>query len=313
MNRSKKRQAPTPQFIQATRAAEYILRRTKLRPRIAVVLGSGLGAFADDLADATSIEFGKIPHFPVSTAVGHAGRLVVGRVAGVPIAAMQGRVHFYEGYSPAQVIFPMRVLARLGISSVILTNAAGGIAREYSQDCLVLLRDHINLQGANPLVGPNDERFGVRFPDLTKIYWPRYREIAREEGRKLGLEMFEGVYASLSGPSYETPAEIRYLRTIGADLVGMSTVPEAIAAAHMGIRVLGISCVTNMAAGILDQPITAEEVLETGERVKGKFVSLLQSVIPRLAAELTAAPKAGKPHADAKSSRAGARRGAAHE
>jgi len=199
---------------------------------------------------------------------------------------MQGRVHFYEGYSQKEVIFPMRVLARLGVRAVILTNAAGGISREYNQGCLVVLRDHINLQGTNPLIGPNDTRFGVRFPDMSKLYEPAYRKIALEETARLGLESFEGVYAAMTGPSYETPAEIRALRALGADLVGMSTVPEAIAAGHLGIRVLGISCVTNMAAGILDQPITAEEVLETGERVKHSFVALLSAVIPRIAAEL---------------------------
>jgi purine-nucleoside phosphorylase len=291
--------APSP-FAQATLAAKYILGRTRLRPRVAIVLGSGLGAFADSLADATRIDYRQIPHFPVSTAIGHAGRLVMGAVQGVPIAAMQGRVHFYEGYSLEQVIFPMRVLAQLGIRAVILTNAAGGISGEYTQGCLVLLRDHINLQGSNPLIGPNDERFGPRFPDLTTVHWAPYRDFAREEAQKLGQSIFEGVYAALSGPSYETPAEIRYLRAIGADLVGMSTVPEVVAAAHMGIRVLGISCVTNLAAGILAQPITAEEVLETGERVKGQFSALLTAVIPRIAADLAThsdkkAPSASPP------------------
>jgi purine-nucleoside phosphorylase len=257
-----------------------------LRPRIALVLGSGLGAFADGLARGTRIDYAKIPNFPRSTAMGHAGRLVIGEVGKVPVAVMQGRVHFYEGYSQKEVIFPMRVLARLGVRAVILTNAAGGISREYNQGCLVVLRDHINLQGTNPLIGPNDTRFGVRFPDMSKLYEPAYRKIALEETARLGLESFEGVYAAMTGPSYETPAEIRALRALGADLVGMSTVPEAIAAGHLGIRVLGISCVTNMAAGILDQPITAEEVLETGERVKHSFVALLSAVIPRIAAEL---------------------------
>src|ERR1700730_2283697 len=274
-------------FAQAQQAAKYILARNRLRPRIAVVLGSGLGAFADSLPTPAIIDYRNIPHFPVSTAIGHAGRLVIGTLQGVPVAAMQGRVHFYEGYSLAQVIFPMRVLAQLGIHTTILTNAAGGICTDYHQGCLVLLRDHINLQGSNPLIGPNDERFGVRFPDMTTVHWAPYRAFARDEARHLGLDVFEGVYAALTGPSYETPAEIRYLRGIGADLVGMSTVPEIIAAAHMGIRVLGISCVTNMAAGILDQPITAEEVLETGERVQGQFGALLNAVIPRISADLT--------------------------
>jgi purine-nucleoside phosphorylase len=199
---------------------------------------------------------------------------------------MQGRVHFYEGYTPQEVIFPMRVLARMGIRAVLITNAAGGINLEFKQGCLVVLRDHINLQGTNPLIGPNDERFGVRFPDMTQVYWKPYQDAALQEGKRLGIEMAQGVYAALTGPSYETPAEIRYLRAIGADLVGMSTVPEVIAAAHLGIRVLGISCVTNMAAGILDQPITTEEVLETGERVKADFVALLRAVIPRMNEDL---------------------------
>jgi purine-nucleoside phosphorylase len=225
--------------------------------------------------------------------MGHAGRLVVGRVRGVPVAVMQGRVHLYEGYSPEQVIFPMRVLAQMGVRAAVLTSAAGGISIHYRPGCLVLLRDHINLQGSNPLIGPNDERLGERFPDVTRVHWQPYREFARQEAQKLGLEIFEGVYAALSGPSYETPAEIRYLRTIGADLVGMSTVSEVIAAAHLHIRVLGISCVTNMAAGILNQPITAEEVLETGERVQEQLAALLGAVIPRIAADLDRSPQKG--------------------
>lgn len=299
---NKGRSAGPSAFMQAEQAAKFVLGRTQLRPRVAVVLGSGLGAFAGELAEASAIEYRKIPHFPISTAIGHAGRLVIGKVNGVTIAAMQGRVHFYEGYSLEQVISPMRVLARLGIRAVVLTNAAGGISREYTQGCLVLLRDHINLQGSNPLIGPNDERFGVRFPDMTQVYWKPYREFAREEAGRLGMQLFEGVYAGLTGPSYETPAEIRYLRTIGADLVGMSTVPEVIAAAHLGIRVLGISCVTNMAAGILDQPITTEEVIETGERVKGQFAALLSAVIPRIDADLVVAAQneSRKPQAGAK-------------
>ena len=273
-------------FARAERAAKFIRSKTKLRPKIALVLGSGLGAFADELTGATKIPYEKIPGFPRSTAVGHAGRLVIGQVAGVNVAAMQGRVHFYEGYSAREVVFPMRVLGRLGVRAAILTNAAGGIDLGYKQGVLVVIRDHINLQGTNPLIGPNDERFGPRFPDMTRAYWKPYREIALTEAKRLGLELHEGVYAALSGPSYETPAEIRYLRTIGADLAGMSTVPETIVASHMGIRVLGISCVTNMAAGILDQPINHAEVMETGERVKTQFIALLRAVIPRIAADL---------------------------
>jgi purine-nucleoside phosphorylase len=277
---------PSHDFARAERAAKFILAKTKLRPRIGLVLGSGLGAFANELAGAARIDYKKIPHFPRSTAIGHAGRMVIGKVGDVPVAAMQGRVHFYEGYAQREVIFPMRVMAQMGIRAVLITNAAGGINLEFKQGCLVVLRDHINLQGTNPLIGSNEERFGVRFPDMTQVYWKSYQDVALQEGKRLGVEMAHGIYAALTGPSYETPAEIRYLRVIGADLVGMSTVPEVIAAAHLGIRVLGISCVTNMAAGILDQPITTEEVLETGERVKADFVALLRAVIPRMNEDL---------------------------
>jgi len=277
---------PTRSFLRVDVAAKYILRKTKLRPRIGIVLGSGLGGFANEMADAARIEYRNIPNFPRSTAIGHAGRLVIGKVTDVPVAVMQGRVHMYEGYSPQEVIFPMRVMARMGIRAVLLTNAAGGINTSFSQGCLVVLRDHINLQGTNPLIGPNDERFGERFPDMTQVYYKPYQAAALEQGKRLGIEIMQGVYAALTGPSYETPAEIRYLRTIGADLIGMSTVPEVIAAAHLGIRVLGISCVTNMAAGIFDQPITTEEVMETGERVKADFVALVRAVIPHMNKDL---------------------------
>jgi purine-nucleoside phosphorylase len=277
---------PSQEFLRAEAAAKFILAKTKLRPRIGVVLGSGLGAFANEIAGAARIDYKNIPHFPRSTAIGHAGRMVIGKVADVPVAIMQGRVHFYEGYAPREVIFPMRVMARMGIRAALITNAAGGINRNFKQGCLVVLRDHINLQGTNPLIGPNDESFGVRFPDMTQVYSKPYQAAALQEGKRLGIDIAEGVYAALTGPSYETPAEIRYLRTIGADLVGMSTVPEVIAAAHLNIRVLGISCVTNMAAGILDQPITTEEVIETGERVKADFVALLRAVIPRMNMDL---------------------------
>jgi purine-nucleoside phosphorylase len=281
--RRSKSAARTDEFARASRAAKFILSKTKLRPQIALVLGSGLGAFADELASATRIPYQKIPGFPRSTVTGHTGSLVIGKSGEVPVAAMQGRVHLYEGYSSREVIFPMRVLGRLGIRAAILTNAAGAINLDYSQGALVVIRDHINLQGKNPLIGPNDERFGPRFPDMSAAYFQPYREIALREAKRLGLAVHEGVYAALSGPSFETPAEIRYLKTIGADLVGMSTVPEVIAARQMGIRVLGISCATNMAAGILDQPLSHAEVLETGERVKGQFIALLRAVIPYLA------------------------------
>lgn len=284
--RAKAKSSSGEEFARAERAAKFIRLKTKLRPKIALVLGSGLGAFADGLESATRIPYERIPHFPRSTAVGHAGRLVIGKVGDVAVAAMQGRVHFYEGYSLADVIFPMRVFARLGIRAAILTNAAGGINLGFKQGTLIVMRDHINLQGSNPLIGPNDERFGPRFPDMTYAYSKTYRAAALEEARRLGIEVSEGVYTALPGPSYETPAEIRYLRTIGADMVGMSTVPEVIAARHMGIRVLGISCVTNMAAGILDKPLDHREVLATGQRVKGDFIALLQALLPRIAADL---------------------------
>ena len=271
------------EFERAGLAADFIFSRTKLRPKIALVLGSGLGAFADEFSVATRIPYAEIPYFPRSTAIGHAGQLVIGKVGAIPVAGMQGRVHLYEGYSAKDVVFPIRVFARMGVKAVILTNAAGGIKREFTQGRLVVISDHINLQGVNPLTGPNDERFGLRFHDMTAAYDKRFREMAIGEGNRQGIGMYEGVYAALAGPSYETPAEIRYLRAIGADLVGMSTVPEVIAARHGGLRVLGISCVTNAAAGILDQPLNHVEVLETAERVKGQFISLLKAVIPRIA------------------------------
>jgi purine-nucleoside phosphorylase len=270
------------QFTLAETAAQSVLTRAPLRPQIGLVLGSGLGGFADSLTDATRIPYAEIPAFPRSTAIGHAGQMVIGKAGTVPVAVMQGRVHLYEGYSAEQVAFPTRVFGRMGILAVILTNAAGGINLNFQQGALVLIRDHINLQGANPLAGPNDDRFGVRFPDMTHAYTKPYRELAQEEARKLGMTLHEGVYAALLGPSYETPAEINYLRAIGADLVGMSTAFEVIAARHMGIKVLAISCVTNMAAGILDQPLSHQEVMETGERVKTRFEALLRAVLPRI-------------------------------
>jgi purine-nucleoside phosphorylase len=271
------------EFSRADRAAKFILSRTKLRPRIGLVLGSGLGAFADEFAGAKKIPYASIPHFPRSTAIGHAGKLVIGTVAGVAVAAMQGRVHLYEGYSAKEVAFPMRVFARMGIGAVILTNAAGGINTGYAQGALVVLRDHINLQGANPLIGANDERLGLRFPDMTHAYDPEFRRFAAEAAKDQKMQLHEGVYLAIAGPNYETPAEIRAFRTLGADLVGMSTVPEVLAARHGGMRVLGISCVTNMAAGITGEALTAEEVFETGARVQTQFIRLLTAVIPRIA------------------------------
>ena len=282
-------------FNRAESAAAFLLGHTKLRPKIGIVLGSGLGAFADELSEATRVRYAQIPSFPRSSAIGHAGQMVIGKSDGIAVAAMQGRVHLYEGYSAAEVAFPTRVLGRMGIRALILTNAAGGINLEYKQGALVVISDHINLQGANPLVGANDERFGPRFPDMTQAYWKPYRELALAASRKLGKTVYEGVYAALPGPSYETPAEIRYLRTIGADLVGMSTVPEVIAARHMGIKVLAISCVTNMASGILDKPLDHKEVLETGARVQEDFVALVKAVLPEIARDVEEAKPGGEP------------------
>ncbi len=267
-------------MIAAARA--YLEGRTPLRPRAAVVLGSGLGGFAGELAERAEVPYGEIPGWPCSTAIGHAGKLVFGRLGEMPLAVMSGRAHLYEGYTPAQVTFGVRVLGSMGVRALVLTNAAGGINLEFSRGGLVLISDHINLQGSNPLVGPNDERLGPRFPDMTEAYSRRYREIAREAAAEMGIELREGVYAALLGPNYETPAEIRYLRAIGADMVGMSTVPEVIVANHMGMRVLGISCVTNMAAGILPVKIRHEEVLETGAMVRETLVGLLKRILPRL-------------------------------
>ena len=274
------------EFSRAESAAQFLLSHLSIKPRIGIVLGSGLGSFADELSGVVRVPYTTIPHFPRSTAIGHAGQMVIGSLDQVPVVVMQGRVHLYEGYSAQQVAFPVRVFGRMGVRAIIFTNAAGGINPDYKQGALVLIKDHINLQSANPLIGPNDNRLGERFPDMTTAYSKEFRELARTAAQKLGQELSEGVYAALAGPSYETPAEIRYLRTIGADLVGMSTVPEVIAARHMGIEVLAISCVTNMAAGILDQPLNSEEVFETTARVRGHFVALLRGVVPQIAPNL---------------------------
>lgn len=273
------------QYELAQAAAKSLLKRTYLRPKIAVVLGSGLGAFADSLQHATAIPFSEIEHFPASAVQGHAGKLVIGLAGDVPVAAMQGRVHFYEGHSMQQVIFPIRVLRALGCESVVITNAAGGISEKLEPGCLVVLNDHINFQGTNPMIGSNDERLGLRFFDMSSAYDRTYREIAMREGLRLGIKMHEGIYLAVSGPSYETPAEIRAFRMLGADVVGMSTVPEVIAARHMGMRVLAISCVTNLASGLSKTPLSHEEVLETGARVRGQFTKLLETVIPLIANE----------------------------
>ncbi len=263
-------------------ARKYIENSTRVRPTIGVVLGSGLGAFAAELTERVDLPYSELPGWPGSTAVGHAGRLILGKVGDLDVAVMAGRVHLYEGYSPAQVTFGVRVLGTLGVRSMVFTNAAGGINPSFERGGLVLISDHINLQGANPLAGPNDDTLGPRFPDMSEAYCASYRQIAKSVAAELGISVSEGVYAAMTGPSYETPAEIRYLRIIGADLVGMSTTPEVIVANHMGIKVLGISCVTNMAAGVLPQKITHDEVLETGAMVRETLVRFLKALLPRL-------------------------------
>src|SRR5580700_5214803 len=266
-------------FDRATAAADFLLVRTALRPRIGIVLGSGLGAFASELQDATAISFADIPHFPQSTVPGHSGRLVLGTIANVPVAVMQGRVHAYEGYSSDEVTFPIRVLGRMGVAQVVLTNAAGGINPAFKQGQLVLLSDHINLTGRNPIAGANDDRFGPRFFDMSEAYSARLRRFAHDASQAMNFRLDEGVYLSVLGPSFETPAEIRAFATMGADLVGMSTVQETIAARHMGIEVLGISCVTNMASGIQKEPLSHEEVMETGRAVEAQLAELLTRVV----------------------------------
>jgi purine-nucleoside phosphorylase len=262
-------------FERAEEAAAFVRERISVHPRVAVVLGSGLGSFAESVEHPVAIPYQDIPHFPRPTVEGHSGRLVAGSIAQTPVAVMQGRVHAYEGYSPEEVTFPIRVLGRLGITTLIITNAAGGIRLGLRQGQLVLISDHINFSGRNPVSGANDERLGPRFFDMTEAYSKRLRLLAHSVA-----EIEEGVYLSLSGPSFETPAEIRAFRSWGADMVGMSTVHEVIVARHMGIEVLGISCVTNMAAGILDQPINHQEVMETGARVQAQLTSLLVALLP---------------------------------
>ena len=269
-------------YDRAQRAAEQIRSRVNVRPSVAIVLGSGLGAFADELTDSTSLAYKEIAGFAQATVEGHAGRLVIGRAGEVLIAAMQGRFHFYEGYSLEDVTFPIRVLKLLGVRTLILTNAAGSLNTEFTPGSLMVISDHINLMGVNPLIGRNDERFGPRFPDLTSTYDPDLQSMVIEEATAMNIDMRRGVYAALTGPSYETPAEIHMVRTLGADAVGMSTVPEAIVARHMDMQVIGISCITNLAAGVSDRPVDHSQVIATGERVREQFTELLRRVIARL-------------------------------
>ena len=263
-------------------AAEFIRGKAQGVPTVAVVLGSGLGDFASRLSNSISLPYNVIPNWPASTVIGHEGRLAIGDLDGRRVAALAGRAHFYEGHDLRTVTFPTRVLGVLGVKTLILTNSAGGVNTQFSPGRLMVIDDHINLMGANPLTGSNDERFGPRFPDMTDVYSPRLRNAADEAAASLGFELLHGVYAACQGPSYETPAEIRYLRKIGADAVGMSTVPEAIAARHMGLEVLGISCITNMAAGVLPRPLNHEEVLDVARQARDTFGSLLQTIIKRM-------------------------------
>lgn len=269
-------------FNEIEAAAAWIRERADGRsPEVAIVLGSGLGGFFDRLTDAFSVEYADVPGWPATAVAGHAGRLGIGRLAGKTVAVLSGRVHLYEGHEMDRVVFATRVMARLGVKAIILTNAAGGINAAFGKGALMVIDDHINFLGRNPLTGPNDDRFGVRFPDMTEVYSPRLRAIADAASAACGVAVQHGVYIAVPGPSYETPAEIRAFRTLGADAVGMSTVPEAIAARHMGLEVLGISCITNMAAGMLPETLSHEEVFEIANRVKDSFTSLLEGIIER--------------------------------
>jgi purine-nucleoside phosphorylase len=273
---------PLTTYERAARAAQFIRSKANADASVGIVLGSGLGAFAEALGQPVAIPYDEIPGFAHATVEGHAGRLVLGTAEGVTVAAMQGRFHFSEGYGLEDVTFPIRVLKLLGVRTLILTNAAGSLNTELSPGSLMVISDHINLMGVNPLIGPNDERFGPRFPDLTSTYEPALQTIVIEEAKAVDVEMRRGVYAALSGPSYETPAEIHMVRTLGADAVGMSTVPEAIVARHMDMQVIGISCITNLAAGVSNRPVDHSQVIATGERVRVQFTELIRRVISRL-------------------------------
>lgn len=266
-------------FEKVQNAASFLSEKYTGTPKIGLILGSGLGVLADEIAEPVKISYNQIPDFPVSTVEGHAGQLVFGKLSDVEVVAMQGRFHFYEGYSLSKVTFPVRVMKELGVEILIVTNAAGGVNESFQAGDLMLISDHINNVGTNPLVGPNDSRFGARFPDMSKAYCGELRELAKSVSEKLNIPVKEGIYFGNPGPVYETPAEVRMIRTLGGDAVGMSTVPEVIVARHAGIRVLGISCISNMAAGILDQPLTHEEVIETTEKVKENFKQYVKSIV----------------------------------
>lgn len=260
-------------------AAAFIKGKLQQQPKIGLILGSGLGVLADDISNPVSIPYNEIPGFPVSTVEGHAGQLVCGKLSGVEVIAMQGRFHYYEGYSMEKVTFPVRVMKEIGVDKLIVTNAAGGVNESFTPGDLMIITDHINNMGTNPLIGPNDSQFGVRFPDMSTAYSKELRKIAKTAAEKLAINVKEGVYVGNPGPVYETPAEIRMVRTMGGDAVGMSTVPEVIVARHAGMNVLGISCISNMAAGILDQPLSHDEVMETTEKVKSSFLSLVNEIV----------------------------------
>ena len=269
-------------FDHVNEAAAWIRARFGDVPDVAVVLGSGLGAFAEGLSQAAAVPYEAVPHWPPSRMAGHAGRLVLGRSAGRPVLALSGRLHLYEGYDQSAVTFGIRVLGRLGVKSIVLTSASGGINERFSRGALMIIDDHINFMGANPLVGPNDERFGLRFTDMSEVYSRRLRDIADDAARTIGLPVAHGVYIAVTGPSYETPAEVRAFRMLGADAVGMSTVPEAVTARHMGLEVLGLSCITNMAAGMAPGPLTQDDVIEAASRVRAEFVALVEGILSRL-------------------------------
>ncbi|PAE43839.1 purine-nucleoside phosphorylase [Bacillus sp. 7884-1] len=270
-----------PEKIQ--NAADFLKEKYSNTPKIGLILGSGLGVLADEIENPVKIPYNEIPNFPISTVEGHAGQLVFGILEGVEVVAMQGRFHFYEGYGMDKVTFPVRVMKELGVDMLIVTNAAGGVNESFEAGDLMIISDHINFTGANPLIGPNDSKFGPRFPDMSEAYTKELRNAAKEIAARLNINVKEGVYFGFSGPVYETPSEIRMVRTLGGDAVGMSTVPEVIVARHGGMKVLGISCITNMAAGILDQPLSHEEVIETTERVKANFLSYIKEIVKSIA------------------------------
>lgn len=263
-------------------AAAYIRGQKGVEPQVGLILGSGLGVLAELIENPVSIPYADIPHFPVSTVEGHEGELLLGTIHDRPVVLMKGRFHMYEGYGPEVTAFPVRVMKELGVKSLLVTNAAGGINTSFEPGDLMLISDHLNMTGTNPLIGPNDPELGVRFPDMSQAYSRQLRQLAKEVAVGQGIALREGVYAGLLGPTYETPAEIVMLRTLGADAVGMSTVSEVIVARHAGLEVLGISCISNMAAGILDQPLSHDEVMETAEKVREKFLALVMAIIPKM-------------------------------